>query len=275
MGPRSAAPRQGNLQARVLSGMVLGPLVLAAIYIGGTIFEILIVAAALIAVREWVRLVSGPRADLALELSYGFLLAGLMVEILAGPIVGVVLLAGLAVALHVLLRAFGAPPRGWIALGIPYVGLAAAATLWLRDLPEFGMALVYWLVLTVWATDIGAYAAGRTIGGPKLAPTISPNKTWAGLIGGMISAAIVGAGVALAFDAARPLLAGLIGAMLAVLAQGGDLFESSIKRRFGAKDSGRLIPGHGGMLDRMDGFMAAAPVLALFHATLGRSIAWW
>lgn len=132
------------------------------------------------------------------------------------------------------------------------------------------MGLLIYLLFCIWATDIGAYAAGKSIGGPKLAPRISPKKTWAGLVGGMLSAAAFGAGVAVAFDAERPWLAAVLGMVLAVVGQIGDLFESGIKRRFDVKDSGRLIPGHGGLLDRVDGLIVAAPVFALFHATLGK-----
>jgi len=127
----------------------------------------------------------------------------------------------------------------------------------------------------VWSTDIGGYVAGRTIGGPKLAPRISPNKTWSGFAGAIVGAVIFGGLVALLFGAEMPLLAGAFAGVLAIVAQMGDLFESAIKRKFGVKDSGRLIPGHGGMLDRVDGLIAAAPVLAVFHSTLGETVGWW
>ena len=159
------------------------------------------------------------------------------------------------------------------ALG-PVAILGAMAGLWfIRE--QLGMTAALWVFGMVWATDIGAYAAGRTIGGPKLAPRISPKKTWAGLIGGMISAAAFGAGVAVAYGAARPGFAALLAAVLAVVSQAGDFFESGVKRYFDKKDSGHLIPGHGGLLDRVDGLIVAAPVFALFHATLGKVLEWW
>ncbi|MDP6952500.1 MAG: phosphatidate cytidylyltransferase, partial [Alphaproteobacteria bacterium] len=114
-----------------------------------------------------------------------------------------------------------------------------------------------------WATDSGAYAFGRLIGGPRLAPRVSPGKTWAGLFGGMLSAAIVGFGIASYYALGVAIMAGLVAAGLAALAQAGDLFESWLKRRRGMKDAGNLIPGHGGLLDRVDGMMTATPALAL------------
>lgn len=148
-----------------------------------------------------------------------------------------------------------APPTPpWRLTGLFYVGLPCSALLLLRS-ASLEMAL--YPVLTVIATDIGAYFAGRLIGGPKLAPRISPGKTWAGLLGGMACAMLV----TLLWPDMRHYV--FIAALLAVAAQGGDLFESWLKRRAGVKDSGRLIPGHGGILDRMDGLAAAIPLFAL------------
>ena len=147
---------------------------------------------------------------------------------------------------------------GWTSAGLVYVGLPAAALLWLRGQDR---ETAFWVLLVVWATDIAAYAVGRAIGGWRLLPKVSPNKTWAGAIGGIVAAALAGwivaAGFALSVD---PILVAGLSALLALAAQGGDLFESAVKRHFGAKDAGKLIPGHGGLLDRIDGLMAAAPV---------------
>lgn len=154
-------------------------------------------------------------------------------------------------------------------LGMFYVAVPCASLLWLRHLDlagesQAGLKLTLYVIITVCATDIGAFFAGRQIGGPKLAPAISPNKTWAGLIGGMVSAAIAG-GLCSLF-APYPesvLLSAALGASLAVVAQGGDLLESWMKRRAGVKDSGTLIPGHGGLLDRADGYIFTFPLFAL------------
>jgi phosphatidate cytidylyltransferase len=116
--------------------------------------------------------------------------------------------------------------------------------------------LVFWVMVVTWATDIFAYFSGRSIGGPKLAPRLSPNKTWAGLIGGMAGAALAGWGVARLFDLGLPFV--WLGAPMAVLAQAGDLYESWVKRRAGVKDSGAILPGHGGVLDRLDGLLAVS-----------------
>ena len=157
----------------------------------------------------------------------------------------------------------------WKAVGIAYVALPCASLIWLRNLQfadhaNGGARVVLFVLLVVCATDIGAYFTGKRVGGAKLAPKISPNKTWAGLGGGVVSAAVVG-GICATFTPYPPsIFAGIdLGILLAVVSQGGDLFESWLKRRVGAKDSGTLIPGHGGILDRVDGMVTAFPVFAL------------
>ena len=164
---------------------------------------------------------------------------------------------------------------GWHLAGMFYAAVPCASLIWLRDLsltnsPDAGLYAVLYLFLIIWATDIGAYFAGRQIGGPKLAPAISPGKTWAGLGGGILAAAAIG-GVCSSFTPfPGSFLACLImGAFLAVLAQGGDLFESWMKRRVGKKDSGTLIPGHGGLLDRVDGLTFTTPFFAFALALSG------
>ena len=157
----------------------------------------------------------------------------------------------------------------WLVFGVVYLAGSGFALVYLRMLPGTGMGLVWFLLAVVWATDIGAYVAGKRIGGPKLAPVISPNKTWAGLFGGMALAVAFGYGVAAALGARLPQIAALIALPLAVAAQAGDLLKSVLKRRAGVKDSGRLIPGHGGMLDRIDGLVCAAILFALFEAAAG------
>jgi phosphatidate cytidylyltransferase len=159
----------------------------------------------------------------------------------------------------------------WMLSGALYIGLPILSLVWLR---EQGRATLFWLLLVVWATDIGAYAAGRAIGGPKLLPRVSPAKTWAGLAGGAIAAAAVGAVSGLAGQAS-PVALAVLSAGLAVVSQAGDLGESWVKRRFGVKDTSAIIPGHGGMLDRVDGLLAAAPVVALLCLLFGGGIEHW
>ncbi len=148
----------------------------------------------------------------------------------------------------------------WYVSGFVYALAAALALLWVRDRADNGIALVFWVFAIVWATDIGAYFTGRAIGGPKLAPAISPGKTWAGFYGGIVAATIV-AGAWAMFTGLDPVLL-LLAPLFSVAAQGGDLFESWMKRRAGVKDSGRLLPGHGGVLDRLDGLLPVAILTA-------------
>ena len=152
----------------------------------------------------------------------------------------------------------------WIVAGFLYALLPALSLLWLRDRAPQGMEIVFWIFVVTWTTDIGAYFAGRAIGGPKLAPKISPNKTWAGLTGGMVSAALAGWAWTDYVDLPATLL--WLAPLFAAAAQGGDLFESWLKRRAGAKDSGSILPGHGGILDRLDGLVVVAVLTALFQA---------
>jgi phosphatidate cytidylyltransferase len=147
-----------------------------------------------------------------------------------------------------------------LGVGIVYVALPALALLFLREQPD-GLLLALWVLATVWTTDIGAFFAGRAIGGPKLAPTVSPNKTWAGLIGGVVAALALG--LILSATAGLPLQLAFASPILAVIAQIGDLYESALKRRAGVKDSGTILPGHGGVMDRLDGLVPAAPAAAI------------
>ena len=248
---------------RILSAVVLAPLVLLAIYAGGIWFVALMVAVSGLMGWEWVRLCGvgriGPGGMVAIAALVGvpltFALATAQFALLA------LLLGTLAAAI----ATWFSQPRQvpWIALGTLYVGAACLAFLWLRNVPQQGREVVFWLLAVVWATDIGAYFAGRGIGGPKLAPSISPNKTWAGLIGGALSAALVGV-LAAGFLAGEAMLLVVGGMLLAIVAQGGDLLESWCKRRFGVKDSSHIIPGHGGILDRADGLLAVLPIAFLY-----------
>ena len=164
--------------------------------------------------------------------------------------------------------------RSWAALGVLYLVVPCIALIWLRWEPAVGREVVVWLLAVVWATDIGAYGFGRAIGGPKLAPRFSPKKTWAGLIGGMAAAAAIGWGLAASFAIGDPVGLALAASLLAVLGQIGDVSESAIKRHFRVKDSSGLIPGHGGLLDRVDGLLAVAPVAALALLVTDGGMVW-
>lgn len=161
----------------------------------------------------------------------------------------------------------------WTALGAAAIGVPAAALIWMRAQDR---ETALWVLLVVWATDSFAYLCGRAIGGPKLAPQVSPNKTWAGLVGGILGAAATGWAVAVALlPDSRPVAVAGLSVLVALAAQGGDLLESALKRRFHVKDTGQLIPGHGGLLDRIDGLMAAAPAAAAICLIGGGGLAEW
>jgi phosphatidate cytidylyltransferase len=153
---------------------------------------------------------------------------------------------------------------------LPSIGL-----LWLRGDTLSGAATVLWLLTTVWAIDTAAYAAGKLIGGPKLAPAISPNKTWAGLCGGIAAGALVGSIAGALVSPPEIVDVALLGGVLAIVEQTGDIAESYAKRRFGAKDSGSLIPGHGGLLDRLDGMLAVTSVVVILTLAHGGSVLTW
>jgi phosphatidate cytidylyltransferase len=271
---KAAARRWADLRPRVLSALILGPLALLCLWFGGTAFVLLIGAGAVGMVLEWVAMSGARPGDPAALVVAAGVLAAMAACVDAHPLAGVVVLAAASVLSFFVARVAARP--GIIAAGVPYVGLAAIALLWLRADPEAGRADLLFLVLTVWATDIGAYLVGRWIGGPRLAPRISPGKTWSGAAGGLIGGCLCGLAVAWAFAAPSAVwhviaVAGVVGAV----SQAGDLLESLIKRRFGVKDSGRSIPGHGGLLDRLDGLLTAGPAAALLALGLGPGVVLW
>lgn len=268
-----ARGKQSNLVTRILAALVLAPVVLAAIYFGGWVFAIALAAVGFIGLHEWQSLVGLKPRD-RLQIAGHLCLAAVVAMVSLVGLAEAMILLGVWTA-AVLAMAMAAGHRHFllVGLGIPYVGVPLVLMIWLRQQPEAGYGLIMLLFLVVWATDIGGYFAGRAIGGPKLAPRISPKKTWAGLAGAAAAAAATAAGVALAFGSTSLAMAAVLGGLLAVVAQLGDLVESALKRRFDAKDSGALIPGHGGILDRIDGLLAAAPAMAVIYIVTNGS-AW-
>jgi len=223
---------------------------------------------------------SGRWGDLAIRAASAVVLAPAAVAVvwiggIAFTLTVVAVMAGLAVEWLRLCRR----PAGSALLypaGLAYIAIAGAALLWLRDDPAAGRAHVLFLLLIVWAGDIGAYLVGRWLGGPRLAPRISPGKTWSGSIGGLLAAVAVGVLAAhLLTGGASAWRAASIAGVLTIVAQLGDLLESFVKRRLEVKDSGTLIPGHGGLFDRLDGVMAAAPMASLLALALGRGVVLW
>lgn len=276
---RDARRNWADLRTRVLSALVLGPLALLCIWRGGAPWDALVMLAAAGMGWEWAALCGAPPARVPGGLVPGFAGAAALSAALWGGRDGMLALAA-GVVVTLFAASFGAAVRrrATLAAGIPYVGLGAVALVVLRADPGTGLGNVLFVILVVWASDIGAYAVGRMVGGPKLAPSISPGKTRSGAVGGLLAAMLVGVLVgAVAGRAAGAwwLHAGLAAALLGIAAQAGDLLESWAKRRFGVKDSGRLIPGHGGLLDRLDGVLAAAPVAAALSLWFGRGVHLW
>lgn len=259
----------GDLSARILSALVLAPLVLGAVWLGGGVFQILIMVAILLAAYEWSRVTCGSSWYVDLVIIAATALGAQRLAVMPGQIgdferlayVAAAILSGMALAGSL------ASMRGqilrWRLLGVVYISLGPAAIAWLRVQEEIGLTLVLWLLLVIWAMDSGAYFAGRAIGGPKLAPKASPNKTWAGLLGGMLCAGITGGIVAAVSGVAPVSFAVAASALTGGWSQAGDIAESMVKRHFGVKDMSNLIPGHGGILDRIDGLLFAAPAMAI------------
>jgi phosphatidate cytidylyltransferase len=246
--------RWSDFVTRFTSAAILGPVALFCIWHGGLAWMLFLAAACFGLALEWARL-AGLTAQKfgAWALVFGLVCPFFLAR--SGLDYSFMVMAATALLM-------GANFGWFAAAGIPYAGIGGLALLWLRLQPGIGLTDTLFLVATVWGTDIGAYAVGRMLGGPKMAPKISPGKTWSGSVGGFCAGGLMAAWLAGGFHAidwaALP-----AGCLLSVFAQAGDLLESAIKRKLGVKDSGRTIPGHGGLFDRLDGFLMAAPVAAL------------
>jgi phosphatidate cytidylyltransferase len=270
-GARSA--RWGDLRLRLLSAAVLIPLAIGCIWTGGGAFTTLVSLMAVGLAFEWLGFCGQRTVPMAI-----FVFAALPLSVvLTASGWSVPALAVLAIATGAgAMFAHGLSPARPLAFGIPYLGLGAVALVWLRQPPASGGANVMVLLLVVWASDIGAYVAGRAIGGPRMAPTISPGKTWSGAAGGLFAATAMGSAASALLCGGPPSWRALIFALvIGLVGQIGDLFESQLKRHFGVKDSGSIIPGHGGLLDRLDAVLTAAPAAALLALTLGRGVVLW
>lgn len=258
-----------NLKQRLLSGFTLGPLALALLYVGGPAYALFVTLVVSLGLREWLRLIV-PQPPLFLRGLFQLALLATMIVGYQTAAQGLIILLVSTLVLF-LLCLFSFPKQAfWLAFGIPYMAGAGLALEALRLHDGFnGLALTAYMIACVWGTDIGGYFAGKFLGGPKLMPAISPNKTWAGLMGGMVLSALFGCAVVGGFGfGSLPVMLAL-SVCTTLVAQMGDLFKSHFKRRAGVKDSGGLIPGHGGVLDRIDGLVAAALFLALMQAVFG------
>jgi phosphatidate cytidylyltransferase len=248
-----------NLLLRVIAGVVLAPLAIAIAYAGGWLWTALVTLAAIGLYVEWLMIVGVARETrMVASGAIALALAGLCLGLGRIDAALLVLAIGLAVV-----AVLSQGQRNWTATGFGYAAAAQVASVVVRLDPEMGFVALVFVLLIVWVTDIGGYFAGRSIGGPKLWPRVSPKKTWAGAVGGFLASLVVAGGfAALGLGKTGPLL--LLGAILSIASQLGDLFESAVKRRFGVKDSSHIIPGHGGLLDRLDGFVAAVVLAAFF-----------
>lgn len=274
MAPPSTPVDPAKLLKRIVSALVLLAVAAAAMWADGWPMALFLCVLATLLLWEWCRLtaLAEERACWAIALALGVLsvAAAFLWPAYRLPILALIAIGFLVPAV----RRFGGF-RFWLALGPPLIAATMMAAVHLRQLPERGLESVLWAVLVVSAMDIGGYAFGKSIGGARMAPKISPGKTWAGLIGGMGLAALVSlfAGQALGGGGTVTLL--LLGAGLALIAQSGDLLESAWKRHFGVKDSSALLPGHGGFLDRFDGYLTVLPIVALMAALSGGSPLLW
>jgi phosphatidate cytidylyltransferase len=272
--PSAERPGHGSLGPRLGSALVMIPLALFAAWQGGLWIGSLVAVAAGLMGWEWGALVGRVRTigDKLMFCAIGPV--AILASALASAPVGLLLGAAGILAQWALGRGRDATPL-WTAAGLAWIIAPLVGLIWLRADPGAGLAVTFWLLAVVWTTDTAAYAAGRSLGGPRLAPRISPNKTWSGLIGGILGAGIVG----LVTDLVLPDAGGwgfvALSAGLAIVDQIGDIAESFAKRRFGAKDSGRLIPGHGGLLDRLDGMLAVVAVIVILQVATGGNILRW
>jgi phosphatidate cytidylyltransferase len=268
-GPPTAMARlaaRSELTLRVVSSAVLVPLAVGLAYLGGWPFAVFWAIAACGIFWEWRAILRDPGPTLKGLGECAVAVAG------ASAMVGRVGAAAVFLGLGMLVEAVVATTtmlRLWAAAGVLYAGSMLIACVLLRGDTQYGFVAIVLLFAIVWTTDILGYFIGRFVGGPKLWPRVSPKKTWSGAIGGVCGAVIAGLAVAYYAHLANPLAVAALALVLSAASQGGDLFESAFKRRFGVKDAGHVIPGHGGIMDRLDGFLAAAVVAAVIGVARG------
>jgi phosphatidate cytidylyltransferase len=284
LGPALAEskPRWDDLARRVRTALVLLPVALFCVWVGAFAFWLLVAAGCAVLVGEWVTMCGFAPLHVFRFWMMAIIVVASFCSWIGVPAVGfLMLLTGMAAAalwgenIDLPLTG-GARARFDLVLGFPYLGFAAIAVPWIRSDPAVGLANTLFILSLIWASDIGAYMIGRLAGGPKLAPAISPGKTWTGAIGGLACAALAGLAVARLYsrEYSSSHVLGLA-LVLGLLSQTGDLFESALKRHFGVKDSGGIIPGHGGLLDRLDALLVVAPAAALLAFCAGRGVVLW
>lgn len=260
--PREQERTPASLKLRWASALLLVPLSLWTVWQGGWLFASLIGLVAVLMAFEWTRLVHGKGVLWVFYIHSAILLLSICLTALGEPGYGMLAIAFGALLVFIVALKTGRDP-GWSLLGIVYTALPCVSILWIRTTHNLGLEIVVSLFFVIWATDTGAYLAGKTLGGPKLVPKLSPSKTWAGLAGAVFWAALFALIAAYLVDVRPLILFTVAGALLAIVAQIGDIAESAVKRHFRAKDTSGFIPGHGGVLDRFDGLMFAVVTVAL------------
>lgn len=265
---RSTAWQQSSeLSRRIVSAIVLAMIAIAALWIGGWVFTILVIVLAAIGLWEWTGICGALDPPWLRTCFIAALVLGLVLAHIGNLTWALALLAGAAAL--ALTTACARRAYGWAALGIIYVAIPSIALIEFRQ--AAGLLIIVFVALIVWATDIAAYFGGRAIGGPKLWPLVSPKKTWSGAATGLTGAIVVALIFTVIVGTGNWLTALLLAILLSLGAQAGDLAESAFKRRFGVKNSGTIIPGHGGVLDRVDGLyvaLALAWLLAIMNVPL-------
>lgn len=279
-GPARPGRDWRDLRKRALSAAILAPAALLCVWLGADAYTLLLSLGAAILTWEWVhlcglRMARLPGAGVPAAVFLAGTLSVTEYALAAWLVLGGGFLLTWAWAERLRGRDRPAQPALRLALGVLYIGVAGLCLIELRHDNEAGRANVVFLLLVVWASDVGAYAAGRAVGGPLLLPQVSPAKTWSGAAGGLALAMAVGALAAPQLAAGSATRAAAAAAALAVATQAGDLLESGIKRHFRVKDTSSLIPGHGGLLDRLDGLLAAAPVAMALALLIGYGGALW
>lgn len=270
MNERAAPPRGGvtgtkplssEMPKRLASALVLGAVALGAVLASPWTFLVLVIAGGAIVAWEWGRLTRGTRFDAIAGIQTVAVAVIAILVALAQP--GLALFALAAAIVFICLLGLKSGALAWPVAGLLYAALPAWSLVWLRGNPALGATALLYILAVAWTTDTASYVAGRLIGGPKLAPRLSPHKTWSGLIVGALAPALVGYAFAVFLtDTSGPRLA-LVSIAIGAACQLGDLSESAVKRHFGAKDMSQLIPGHGGLLDRIDGLLMAALAAAI------------
>lgn len=262
-GSRSGRMADG-LALRIASAVVLAPLAIGTAYLGGWPFLLFWTVAVCIIQWEWRTIVTDPNAFGAQVVGTGIGFAGIFAML--GRLEGAALGLALGIAVEAI---FARPRRFWAAAGVLYAGVPLVACVLLRRDAGHGFAAIVFLFGIVWASDVCGYFAGRLLGGPKLWRAVSPNKTWSGAIGGAVGALAAGVAIAAYAERTNPFAIAVLALLLSAVSQAGDLLESAVKRRFGVKDASHVIPGHGGVMDRLDGFVAAATVAAAIGIARG------